>query len=228
MSSSSRESKSETKVGIIGSAGKKQDAPRMNKQLFENMVQHSKYVIQHEWGLDLHQCTLISGGAAWSDHVAVRLFLEGCVKQLYLHLPCQFEEEKYIDMGERDWRKNPGWLANYIHQAFSDKLECDTLSELKQAIDKGAQVTVSKGFHARNTKIARDSEHLIAFSFGLSNVEPKKNSGTYDTWNKCKGVKIHIPLSKLEFHIIGQKRNRQREEYCDMESEHGTKKRKIQ
>ena len=51
------------------------------------------------------------------------------------------------------------------------------------------------GFHARNNYVAK-SEYLIAFTWSESGT-PKKGSGTYDTWRKCKARKVHIPLTSL-------------------------------
>ncbi len=55
-----------TKVGIIGSAGRKEDARKMNKDIFYKMLKKAEEIITHRFGLDLSQVHLISGGAAWA------------------------------------------------------------------------------------------------------------------------------------------------------------------
>ncbi len=59
------------RVAIIGTAGR--GVATMTKQLFDSMVIEAKSVIN---SLALTEVELISGGAAWSDHVAVALFLQ--------------------------------------------------------------------------------------------------------------------------------------------------------
>ena len=73
----------------------------------------------------------------------------------------------------------------------------NTLEGINKAIKKGASVEVTKGFKPRDLKIGRDSDLLIAFTWGHENG-PKKDSGTEYTWNHSNAiVKKHIPLQFL-------------------------------
>ena len=59
------------KVAIIGSAGRRGDLQKMNKELYFKMVDKAKEVIRDEFKLDLKEVHLVSGGAAWSGVLAV-------------------------------------------------------------------------------------------------------------------------------------------------------------
>lgn len=127
-------------------------------------------------------CALVSGGAAWGDHVAVHLYLTR-EHTLTLHLPCPWENGRYQDMSSRDWRTNPGRLANQRHELFQRQTGIDSLQQIQSAIDRGAQVCIHSGFHARNTEIAKVK--VLVASGCLK-------GGTLDTWKKCKGEKIFV------------------------------------
>lgn len=142
---------------------------------------------------------LVSGGAAWSDHVAVELFLNKSnvfVKGLELHLPCSFVNSKYLDNGMFDWKSNPGKTSNYYHQKFSVALgdRERSFKELNQVILNDAKVVIHKGFHDRNSLVSK-SNYLIAFTWGKKEPE---DGGTLDTWNKSNNsVKIHVSLCDM-------------------------------
>lgn len=179
-----------TTVSIIGTAGRGDYGKMMTSALYTKMIEKSKAILD-EWKIG--QISLVSGGAAWSDHVAVQLFLEGYVKKLTLHLPCEFKDGKYFETWD-NWQ-NPGKSANTYHTRFSDKLKRNTLEEIQKAIDLGATVVVHKGFYARNSKVALSS-YLIAFSWSEGNTPT--DGGTLDTWNKSKSKnKRHVSLQSL-------------------------------
>ena len=69
--------------------------------------------------LDLSSAHLVSGGAAWSDHVAVELFLSDEYDGLTLHMPCKWIRKEHYDNGSYSWQTNPGKLANSCHRKFS-------------------------------------------------------------------------------------------------------------
>ena len=121
------------------------------------------------------------------------------VSQLTLHFPTEFlmneDKPQFVDTGERDWRKNPGQMANTCHRNFSQKIKDDSLKQIYSAISIGANYAVHKGFHARNKKVA-ESPFLIALTWSKGNAPDK--GGTLDTWTKCRGRKIHIPLDSIE------------------------------
>lgn len=182
-------------IGIIGTAGR-DDNPKMTKELFERMVLKCKEVIK-DIGCDNPAC-LVSGGAAWSDHVAVELFMQGVGNKLRLHLPCPWEthvESKYSPH-YKEMNSGCGTSANYYHRRFSRAMGRNTLEEIDRAREKGATIIVGNGFHDRNTNIAAESEYLIAFTWDEG---VPKSGGTYDTWRKAKQAKrIHVNLNTFK------------------------------
>ena len=62
-------------VAIIGTAGRYDDASRMNGELYERMVSFVTAVQSDVWRLANKRVVLVSGGAPWADHVALTLFL---------------------------------------------------------------------------------------------------------------------------------------------------------
>lgn len=148
---------------------------------------------------------LVSGGAAWSDHIAVSLFLRGdptFYAQLTLHLPCKLVQDSssssfaFSDTKVNDWRVNPGATANSYHRKFSSVIRRDSLAELHDAESKGALFLVHNGFHARNAEVAK-STYVIAFSWAEGDAPD--DGGTKQTWEKATAArkKIHVPLSTL-------------------------------
>ena len=173
-------------VAIIGTAGRKQ-VPTLKE--WKNMLSDAENRISSE-------NILISGGAAFADHIAVKLFLEGKVVGLKLRLPAPFKNGKF----EGDYGTSGG-TANYYHEQFSKIIGENTLAQIQKAIDKGAEVTYepsAKGYAAmkiRNSKVATESGKLLAYTYGETNVP--MDGGTKDTWDKHKGNKTHIPITKI-------------------------------
>lgn len=133
------------------------------------------------------EMTLISGGSAWCDHLAVWFYLTGKVKSLELHLPSKFDMETERFAGDRC-----GKTLNSLHK----NMKGDTLGEVADAIGKGAKVTVHKGFYSRNKALAKSCDMLMAVS--VDGVDKPSSAGTRMTWNfceqmykKCSLVKIH-------------------------------------
>ena len=194
-------------IGIIGTAGRKDDGPRMSRAVYDRMADAARAVIRVRGsGPTTH---LVSGGAAWADHIAVRMALEGVIdpKHLTLHLPAALEQRGFSE-AERD-----GGVANYYHHLFSTRANIDSISELHKVIAQGAIVRVSTtGFIARDTEIARNTSVLLAFTFGTgepwkarvygdvtSATANLKKGGTQGTWDKCRATtKIHVTLAPLE------------------------------
>lgn len=155
----------------------------------------------------LHRVTvLVSGGAAFADHVAVRLFLDKVVPELRLHMPAPFIREF---SGHPD-----AAIANRYHQAFSGAVGCDSLGEIASAVTAGARLVPGPfGFLDRNTSIARDCDVLLAFTRGTLDRcwSPEEvgfsdaacagigSRGTADTWRKAwtAQAKRHVPLAPL-------------------------------
>ena len=58
-------------ISVIGSAGRKDDSARVNQRLYEQGVE---YLVKCIDRLD-QPITIVSGGAAFVDHMAVALYL---------------------------------------------------------------------------------------------------------------------------------------------------------
>jgi hypothetical protein len=175
-------------VAIIGTAGRSQ-VPTLLE--WNNMLKDAESRITSN-------DTLISGGAAFADHIAVKLFLEGKVAGLKLRLPAKIKDGKFVGA-----YGTAGRTANYYHAPFSKLLGVDTIAEIEQAIKKGAEVTYetetsNKAMFIRNEKVAKESNAMIAYTYGEGN-EPA-DGGTKDTWNKSKYLdKTHISINKIKF-----------------------------
>jgi hypothetical protein len=102
---------------------------------------------------------------------------------------------------------------------------CPTLfssfHDLHTALALGAEYNVvnetsgGDAFHARNRLVAQ-SEHLIAFTFGGSLASSSSSlsamlsspsnvpcaGGTADTWRKCRGNKMHVPLHSMHSPLL--------------------------
>lgn len=177
----------ERTIAIIGTAGRSQ-VPTL--QEWNNMLRDAESKVKPN-------DTLISGGAAFADHVAVKLFLEGKVKGLKLRLPAKIENNRFVGK-----YGTAGGTANYYHDKFSKVIGTDTITEIQQAIDKGAEVTYetelsNKAMFIRNEKVANESDSMIAYTYGEDN-EPA-DGGTKDTWNKAKYTdKVHVSIHKIQ------------------------------
>lgn len=209
------------RVAIVGTAGRREDGSKMNAELFDTMIETARSTILTRWNLAPDCVCLVSGGAAWSDHVAVRLAPEFAALQI--HLPCTMTESgRALDTGSRDWRTNPGWLMNHLHQSFSVKLGRDTLRELCVAL-RNNPAKIYSGFHTRNAQIA-NSDYLVAFSW--SDTSEPKDGGTLFTWNLFKKKQInprrrihlslmrsgqHHPLKKRKFFSTEKKQKQKKQ-----------------
>lgn len=174
------------RIGLVGSAGRDYPSRKLlQKYGFEKL---QKIVLSDiKKHTDLETLELVSGGSAWSDHIAVKLYLDGVVNKLTLYFPTEFDTE--TAMFKRD---SPGRTLNALHTSA-------TLRELADAVRKGATVEVYQGFAARNRAIVKDIEVLLALSVG--GTHSPTSSGTRMTWNfaREKNVKrcmIVIPSEK--------------------------------
>jgi len=182
-----------TTVSIIGTSGR---AGNITKELYTKMISAS---IKYLKSLSLESIILVSGGAAFSDHIAVHIYLHKDdynlnIISLKLDLPCRFDIDlsKFEDNGNPDWKYNPGKVANYYHDKFNLITNNNSYKDLLQAINLGADIHIHKGFHSRNQYVAK-SDYMLAFTFGKNYPE---DGGTKHTWDLCKGKKLHISLLK--------------------------------
>lgn len=189
--------KNRIKISIIGTAGRKDDADRLNKHIFKKMVKRADSYLQNMLitnNMSYKNIELVSGGAAYSDHIAVLLFLkyidEGL--RLTLHLPCKFKHGAFV--GDTKTYKNAKYANNY-HNNFSKKCKINSLADIQKAIDKGAKAKSYNGFHERNDQVAK-TNYMLAFTFG-TNGTPKKGGTSY-TWNKSDcPYKTHVTIQDL-------------------------------
>lgn len=183
-------------IGIIGTAGRdRARAVQMDQALYFAMFADAQERITAiAKGLPIR---LISGGAAWADHLAVNLFLKGHAGQLALHFPAPFLPD-IPAYAETTGKYDPGRTSNYYHGLFSQAIEHDSLADIRDALEQGAESTTSPGFHARNRIVAARSEWLLAWTWG-SGREPA-DGGTLHTWRASRipyTHRSHIPLDSL-------------------------------
>lgn len=173
----------EISLSIVGSAGRKDDAARLSKNHFQAMCLIAEGLIKQLGENNYPVTHLVSGGAAWADHVAVRLFLDKKIKNLRLFLPAQWTGVNFKDNGIDDFTKNPGKVANYYHRKFQLITNINSLVEIQSALVEGAElIPVEKGFYARNTLVAK-SDCILAMTFGNKEYI-KSGGGSEDTVRK--------------------------------------------
>lgn len=192
-----------TTLSIIGTAGRGDDYARLDRAVYDRMADVARSAVRRLAG-EGPLPALVSGGAAWADHLAVRLALEGVVEpnRLTLHLPAPFVGRAF-DEAVKD-----GGTSNYYHRRFSQKTGVKSLDEVAAVIAAGATVTTSAGFFARNVRVA-GSDALLAFTFGggqawgitaggpttTAREAGLKDGGTAHTWDRSRSsVKLHVSL----------------------------------
>ncbi len=186
-------------LGIIGTAGRGPDGENMNSETWSRMLHVARLTIG-----STESPVLISGGAAWSDHIAVRLFLENSNRlDLNLFLPVKFSDK--FDESEITIPFNCGSTLNYYHSKFSRIIGQNTLTEIEKCLSmEGVTCLSGKGFHGRNTQIAKASDNILAFTFG--NGKELKDGGTKDTWDKFMkkriGIGYHYNLNENKMYKI--------------------------
>ena len=188
------------RIGVIGTAGRKDDAIRMSQELYDKMYGVLLSDLSHWTGAEI---TLVSGGAAWADHLAVRAYLDKVVPHLELHFPAAFRSSKFV---ESSFQMCPGRIANWYHQKMAHKTNVNSLIQIQRAIDLGATYTVSSGFFQRNHLVG-NVDILIAFTFGTRDSQGTnltaeqaglKDGGTAHTWDHSDAsFKIHHDLTRL-------------------------------
>lgn len=175
----------DTTFAIVGTAGRRDDANRLSANHFQAMCECSRLLIKQFQESGYSVDTVVSGGAAWADHVAVKLFLGKEIPKLKLFFPCVFDMEMEMyttsTISSKDNPNNrwsPGEIANNLHNRFSRKVGFNSLGEIFFAIKQGAETCVCKGFHARDAMVAQ-SDAILAMTFG--DREWLKEGGTAHT-----------------------------------------------
>jgi len=209
---------------IVGTAGRKDDAPLMSKELFYKAVTRM-WELMEEWKIN----SLVSGGAAWMDHIMIEMLLNPIknevqigdnIRFLYvpsaatIHLPCRIDSKGLFNAkfpeGDRWYCK--AWearTANYYHEIFSKKVYGNPKRSRQMILEavalglepmSGRLVTVRSGggFMGRNGEIANDAdEGLIAFTF--SDTGAPKDGGTMNTWREH--FKIHPSATRINIDL---------------------------
>lgn len=192
-----------TTMAIIGTAGRRSDKPLMSRKLWTSMWATARLRV-YQW----KPTKLVSGGAAWADHLAVQLYIEGVVPELKLYLPADFRDYGFLSTGHR----SPGGVSNYYHGLMSKVLGWETLFDIQKAIDQGAEIEIIPGFKARNNGVAR-ADYMLAMTFGThsglytpgtpgylsSKAGGVKDGGTADTWTKCQSAQQKYHKNLHEF-----------------------------
>lgn len=197
-------------VSIVGTAGRKEDGAKLNRNVFENMKTKAEALILNKFKLRKQDVLLVSGGSAWADHIAVSLWLEnmytGSPEDMYsglrIFLPCGYDNGNtgtQFQFRQHNKRDDPGTTLNRLHNQFNSAMGngFDSLKDLLCTEALGAELCCSfSGFLNRNIQVAK-CDYMIAFTWGDSYGQPK-SGGTFHTWKNCKSQnKIHVPLNTL-------------------------------
>lgn len=178
-------------IGIIGTAGRGAEYKLFTKENYSLLVNSF-----HECFKSLantKEVRLFSGGAAFIDHIAVKLFLTGEYEGLELFLPSEFDRENnkykgFIQSGAR---------SNELHYLMELQTKNASLKQIGDAINKGAIVHQYDDFFKRNNALAlyanRNNATVYASTFGTENIP--KDGGTKYTWNRLTCTKFHISLN---------------------------------
>lgn len=176
------------KLAIIGVSGrKKEQISLLSKEHMLWMMDNVYFYIVYVMKRKFKNVTLVSGGSAWSDHIAIKLFLTGKFKGLELYLPATFnlETKRYGDSHE-------GKILNLVHSKCQEKTNYGIFDEIASVINhKNTKIILCNGFFDRNSLIAKNSDYLIAFSMGDDIC-----GGTMDTWNKVEHE------NKINFNLL--------------------------
>lgn len=181
-----------TTIAIIGPSGR-YDTEFLTANVYQKMIAKTKKIITEKLKMNPNDVELISGGAAWSDHVAVKLFVDKFVTDVTLCITAKWDStnKKYI---ESSGKYDCGRISNFYHAKFTDVVGYSTLEELDTAITEGINIKYFPGFKNRNNEIA-NAKYLIAFSF--DDTAPSQG-GTLHTWTASKSkTKININIKKL-------------------------------
>lgn len=160
-------------LGIIGTY----EPAEASLEAWEAMLQAGRNAITSE------HVTLLSGGSAWADHVAVVLFNERKVSDLHLYLPAKWETtDKYLDTGMKGYKTNPGGFLNKKHEEFSTVIDRNSLAQIGLAKTNGAVVFDSYADPSyRYTAIASLCDQLLVLG-----TTPTPSPVLETIMNKCK------------------------------------------
>lgn len=130
------------KLAIIGTAGRREDRPKLTLHHWKRMCDAAKAVIDVE-----NVTSLVSGGAAWADHVAVEISVEYRM-QGTIWLPAD-----PVDLS----------ITKHHHRNFSRVRGLDTWEEVENS---GLDTYRYGSFKHRNAKVAAEADLFLAMTFG--------------------------------------------------------------
>jgi hypothetical protein len=172
-----------SKLAIIGTAGRKDDAAKLSKIHWQRMLDAARCIIRKE-----KTTSIISGGAAWADHIAVEIGIKDKVKT-----------KIWLPENGRDLSTLHGY-----HGKFSSAREKDTWKELNDCFKlKHFNIQSFGGFKDRNSKVADEADLFLAMTFG--DKDQVKEGGTADTVRKMRvrGINgYHLDLNVLKLYCI--------------------------
>lgn len=210
-----------SKLAIIGTAGRGPDGKQLAsdpERYLTRMLDAARKVSELTGATEL-----ISGGAAWADHVAVLLFLEDPLHySIELEIPAALVSDgkegcQYDDKGTGDFKNNPGGVSNHYHRLFkrafaktraewSPFIDFDSLhvNALNYGVpDEKITINVGTGFLERNLVVAAKAHHCLAMTFGEG---PRlKDGGTAHTMSnflakRDHGQAWHLDLNTLKLY----------------------------
>lgn len=206
------------KLAIIGTAGRGPDGKQLAtdpERYLTRMLDAARKVSELTGATEL-----ISGGAAWADHIAVLLFLENPEHySIELELPAAFEPDgvggyRYHDKGTHDFKDNPGAVSNHYHKLFtkavakvrprfSSFLHFADVEAVHVGLAAEVRTNVGTGFLERNLVVAAKAHHCLAMTFG--NGRQLKDGGTAHTMSnflakRNHGDAYHLDLNTLKLY----------------------------
>ena len=179
------------KAVIIGTAGRSH-RESLSIKVWSNMVAKAKEMIPKG-------AMGVSGGAAWADHVAVELYIQGHLSQLQLHLPAPLDNISCCFMGgSMGGPKSAGAAANYYHGMFSNILGRNTIQDIVEASESiGCGYTYQhhdmglRAMFVRNAVVAKEvseGDMVLAYTWDRGELS---DSGTKNTWDQIKITNKH-------------------------------------
>lgn len=179
------------RIAVIGSAGRGADAAKMTPERFQWMCADFARLVQDELHLSFAEIEVLSGGAAFADHIAVEMARRHkCDLALFLPAAWDMDATQYVDTGVRDWRTNPGGTSNYYHRVFAQRCQVKSLAELQLVIGRpNTRLVRGNGFFERNNGIAAQADVLVAYTFG---EDAPSSSGTLRTWRAAESTAQRI------------------------------------
>lgn len=150
------------RLAILGTSG------RDRMEQLNLSMDHMDYMgeLVHKYIYEVLKTTcdkiiLCSGGSAWAEHVAIRLYSSKKFGGLELYLATEFNKKrkKYKNTHE-------GRLMNMLHEKYREITGIDSLDELCSVISSPkVKIMVKRGFKQRNSLITQNSDHLIVHLF---------------------------------------------------------------